>query len=262
MVTATAEAWSLPEALPLIRDTVRDLLFRAAQSVPPVDLIKVANVQGIKTVRNGKLRSSLGVLRDGPDGFTVTLSSRDPAKARFTLAHEIAHTLLLHNKHSSVVLGERKAKLPHQKLERLCDAIAAEILLPYDMFSEAVNEEPLSIATLLKLCGRFDASLQSTARRAGDLSSQPVQVICWTKSSAGHLTPMLRTGRPLFSATAWLSLTDDTSAAVRAYRGTAREEGLENPLPEQPRSQVRHEAQGFLKGQPRYVLSVITATGG
>jgi hypothetical protein len=262
MVTATAEALTLPEATPLVRERVRELLTLAGQSYPPVDLIKVAYVQGIKTVRNGNLRSSLGVLRDGPDGFTVTLSSRDPAKSRFTLAHEIAHTLLLHSKHSSVVLGERKAKMPHQKLERLCDAIAAEILLPYDMFSEAVDEEALGIETILRLCGRFDASLQSTARRAGDLCQQPAQVVCWTKSSAGHLTPMLKTGRPYFTASAWLSLTDDTSAAVRAYRGTKREEGLENPLLEQPRAELRHEAQGFLKGEPRYVLSVITAFSG
>jgi hypothetical protein len=262
MVTATAESFTIPEALPLIRETVRELLRQAGQGHPPIDLIKVAKVQGITKVRNGKLRGSLGVLRDGPDGFTVTLSSRDPAKSRFTLAHEIAHTLLLHSKHSSVVLGERKAKLPHQKLERLCDAIAAEILLPYDMFGQAASEEPLGIDSILRLCGRFDASLQSTARRAGDLCQQPAQVVCWTRSSAGHLTPMLKTGQPFFTASAWLSLTDDSSAAVRAYRGTQREEGLENPLPEQPRTQFRHEAQGFLQGEPRYVLSVITATGG
>jgi IrrE N-terminal-like domain len=262
MPVAEAEVLTQPDALPLIRETVARLLGQAGQAHPPVDLIKVARVQGITAVRNGKLRNSLGVLRDGPDGFTVTLSSRDPAKSRFTLAHEIAHTLLLHSKHSTVVLGERKTKLPHQKLERLCDTIAAEILLPYEMFREAVDEERLTIEAILRLCGRFDASLQSTARRAGDLTNQAAQVVCWKKSGGGHLTPMLRTGRPFFAVNAWLALTDESSPAVRAYLGSERADGRETGLVTAPNAIYHHQAQGFLRGDARYVLSVITAAGG
>ncbi len=262
MKTLAADEISLPEALPAIREAVHELLRAAGADSPPVDLARVGKVQGITAVRSSKLRSSLGLLHETRDGLRVTVNSREPAKSRFTLAHEIAHTFFLHSPHSSVVLGARKPRIAANKLERLCDAIAAEILMPYEMFLDSLDGREMGLDELLRLAGRFDASLQSVALRAGELSEQPFQALCWSKADAGHLKVTLASGRTYLAKNgdaAFRPLSDESSAAVRAYVGSERQEGVERPVLDAPWLEFRHEAQGFSKGERRFVLSVLTA---
>ncbi|MGB2695487.1 MAG: ImmA/IrrE family metallo-endopeptidase [Dehalococcoidia bacterium] len=237
---------------------MRDLLTRAEISEPPVDLERAAQVQGIEQIRTGKLRSSLGILSHRKSGLTVTLNERYPRRARFTLAHEIAHTLVEQGiaQHAQVVLARRAPRSASAR-ERLCDEVAAELLLPYDMFREALGGRTVALDEIKRLAGQFDASLESTALRAGELAEERVEVCSWVSGRNG-LKVKASTGEPFLSAREATRLRsyDSASPVAKAYRSKGREQGREQPFASAPWAVYDCEAQGFMRGNARFVLTV------
>src|SRR2546423_2361838 len=88
-----------------------------------------------------------------------------PAKQRFTLAHELGHLML----ESTTKCGP--ACTSDHNLERVCDSIAAEILMPTGGVRSFANSlgkqspEKLSI-----VASHFNVSLEAAARRLVDLN--------------------------------------------------------------------------------------------
>ena len=242
-----------------VRSAAERLLAAAAVSQPPVDLVAVAKLQGIERITTRKMRRTLGTLREDAKGLTVTLNKREPLRARFTLAHEIAHTMIdpPDRKAATVTLAGRKPS-GEDELERLCDEIAVELLLPYGLFSRALGQEPVTIGKIFGLARQFDASLQATALRAGELSTAPVQVICWERSGRSGYTVKAARGRDFLTgrgAETERSLAEQTPIA-RAFRSKEIERGRQLPSPEAP-DVYDCEARGFMKGDARFVISVV-----
>src|SRR5689334_16337861 len=74
----------------------RDVVRSSGNPTPPVDVAKVAVLCGIRQVRTEPLAVRGELRRLNIGGYAVTLDARlSPQRRRFTLAHEIAHTLLL-----------------------------------------------------------------------------------------------------------------------------------------------------------------------
>ena len=243
------------------RRFVGELLERAGISRPPVDLYRLAALRGIRKIRQAPLKSAFGLLTTGPGGHTVTINSNFMSRARFTLAHEIAHTFVERFPHSQieVPLASRKPKTA-DRLEMMCDEIAAEILFPYQMFRAELGDSDLQIDDLQRLASLFDGSLMATANRAGNVTSQPVQVICWVRHGSHGLRAGQRSGRGFLTsggASPYRPLDRMTSAPVRAFHSGNRERGIEVPLPESPWNVFECEAQHFSGGNGGYVLSVI-----
>lgn len=242
-----------------IRSAAEELLAAAGVSQPPVDLVDVAKLQGIERVRMRKMRRTLGTLREGANGLTVTLNKREPFRSRFTLAHEIAHTIVdpPDRKAATVVLARRKPSSDGE-LERLCDEIAVELLLPQEMFIDALDDEPVSMGAIFRLAKLFDSSLQATALRAGELSREPVQVICWERSGRRGIRVKAARGRDFLTgpgADEDTSLADETPIA-RAFRSKRTERGRQVAAPQAP-DIYDCEARGFLRGDQRFVISVV-----
>jgi Zn-dependent peptidase ImmA (M78 family) len=244
-----------------IRDAVNRLLAAARVSAPPVDLVRLAKLQGITSIRHRKMKSTLGMVKEGNDGsLTMLLNSRQPLRERFTMAHEIAHTIVdkMGDKPATVVLAARTPRRG-TALERLCDQIAAELLMPYDMFRRSMDGEGVSLDTVERLAKVYEASLQSTALRLGELSDEEAQVVCWEREEKLGLRVRWKSGAPLLTAkgaTAYRSLSNEESPIARAYASKQRETGHETPWPDQPWCVYRCEAKGFLRGSARFVLSV------
>ena len=69
-----------------IREAVGRLLAAARVSEPPVDLVRLAKLQGITSIRHRKMKSTLGMVKEGNDGsLTMLLNSRQPLRERFTM---------------------------------------------------------------------------------------------------------------------------------------------------------------------------------
>jgi Zn-dependent peptidase ImmA (M78 family) len=93
-----------------------------------------------------------------------------PRRRRFTLAHEIAHALLL------PLTGDPRRQLTcgrQVELERLCDAVAAELLIPWAAIKRWLDNYTLNDARtdiVLNTANTFQVSLQATALRLTEVT--------------------------------------------------------------------------------------------
>ena len=94
----------------------------------------------------------------------VFVNGADTKSAQmFTLAHELAHLWLGETALSSADIGGRE----EQAIERWCNAVAAELLVPLSVFSAELGDEDLSDA-LQRLARLFKVSTLVILRRMRD----------------------------------------------------------------------------------------------
>ena len=245
------------------------------------------------------LASSLGVsrvieqpLQNGPDGivdamlipanngFVIALNENvSESRRRYSLAHEIGH-LVIQKAEDNGGDGEpnhrfRKARYDHsdQQEERLCQAIAAELLMPAASFTESLDHLGYSLKNIPALAQEFASSITSTAIRYKELMPEPCLLVRWHSSSRlrGALSPSWslcneapgprvevasagRTRSPLaFSGAedAWSAASMKTTYEKLLERGSSRNRSYLR-FPE-----FRTESMGFGKEKSRFVLSAV-----
>jgi len=110
-----------------------------------------------------------GELRRKSDGLEIAVSAHfSPHRKRFTIAHELGHAFF-----------ETTGPNPPRsgvELERLCDMIAAELLMPRQIFDRAAVELGFSLESIQTLSRRFNTSMETTALRLADLKTCTVFV--------------------------------------------------------------------------------------
>jgi hypothetical protein len=127
---------------------------------PPTNLEELQKRFRIKSVETEDLPFA-GELRRDADGFRIILSKHlSPHRKRFTIAHELGHAML-------ETTGRR---CPHfgSELERICDLLATELLMPKSVFSEHLGPHP-SLESVTALSRLFNTSLTATAIRIAEL---------------------------------------------------------------------------------------------
>lgn len=98
-----------------------------------------------------------GELRKADDGFDIVYAPSEPlVRRRFTIAHEIAHAVF-----------ERTG--PHcprrgRELEKICDMIAGEILVPHEALKQAARP-PIDLSEIRRLARLFQCSFTLMAIR-------------------------------------------------------------------------------------------------
>ncbi len=132
-------------------------------------------------------------------GYSVVIDDRaSESRQRYSLAHELAHIMLL----ESDSPGEDLPRVPRFRSaaaederwkaeERLCDEIAAELLMPEKLFVEEVTNLGHSFRHLPRLASQFRTSLTSTAIRYWELLPEPCQLFRWRmiESNVQQLKP-------------------------------------------------------------------------
>lgn len=146
--------------------TVEDAVIIAARQLlegiphPPTDLDALRRSLNVTGFYPEDMPISGELRRDG-SGFKVVYSSYlSPERRRFTIAHELGHALFEKSGPNCPRVGS--------ELERLCDMLAVEILMPRDVFLEQVGDEP-SLRKVFELSRLFGTSLSATAFRYGEL---------------------------------------------------------------------------------------------
>ena len=125
-----------------------------------------------------------------PQGYSVVVNEKArSARRRFSIAHELGHIALLSSesflpasKNSLQYRAEGKEADKRKDEERLCDEIAAEILMPEQFFKEKVETMGRSLENLPKWANSFGSSLTATAVRYSELLPEPCHLIKWVKS--------------------------------------------------------------------------------
>lgn len=121
-----------------LRRRVWQLLSHAGVWCTPVSdkqLERVAQVQGASVIESPSLNSLHGCLSATHEGLVIRVNPRlNPAERRYTIAHEIGHTLIDRDipfTRNGLVHKIRMAlDVSPSERERICDSIAAELLIP------------------------------------------------------------------------------------------------------------------------------------
>jgi hypothetical protein len=163
--------WKSAAAQGLLRTTgessvplaIRNVAGRLLQDVtsPPTDLDTVAS-RLHATVMSGDIFGS-GELRRTADGYEIVYAKDlAVARRRFTVAHELAHIALLQACPGAPTAGK--------EVERLCDLIAVELLMPLQVFEPSTPGHP-NLGDIFALARRFQSSLVATAQRCTEVRS-------------------------------------------------------------------------------------------
>jgi Zn-dependent peptidase ImmA (M78 family)/transcriptional regulator with XRE-family HTH domain len=166
---------------------IRTTLLGNATGMPPATnweeylrlLMTKAEDAGIWIMRNGIVGSNThrplsvqqfrGFAISDPVAPLIFINGRDAKAAQiFTLAHELAHIWLGESGVSNVFIGERDYGV-HRRLERKCNEIAAEFLVPKSDFADQWSKDHSLEANADRLARHFRVSRIVVARRAVDL---------------------------------------------------------------------------------------------
>jgi len=148
---------------PNVEHAVRAVTERLLKAVscPPTDLEAVGSkLRVVRFVEEEGLPVS-GQLRKVKDGFEIACArGMAPARKRFTMAHELGHAIFESTGPNCPRSGE--------ELERLCDMLAAEILMPHSVFDGYLGKD-VRLDAIFSLARLFQVSLSAAAIRCTEL---------------------------------------------------------------------------------------------
>jgi hypothetical protein len=163
-VRALKTADPVEEVCSLARFMVLDAI-QSGWSGPPFDPIKLAEFLKIDVMPKEE-RDDACLVALSSDKLRIEFNPNRPkARIRYSIAHELAHTLFpdcrAEIRHR---LTRRKQKSDDWQLEMLCNLAAAEILMPLDSFDPS-GIETFGIDQALELRKKFDVSLEAVLLR-------------------------------------------------------------------------------------------------
>jgi O-acetyl-ADP-ribose deacetylase (regulator of RNase III) len=153
---------------------------------PPFDPLALAQWLGIPIEARGDIPDARMVPM--PDGTLVLEYNpmRPRGRLRFSIAHEIAHSLF---PDCAVEVRNRGAMAARAsdnwQLEVLCNIGAAELLMPLGSFSNFAGTQ-LSISAVMELRKRFDVSVEACLIRIIKLARSQSAAFCASKHADGR----------------------------------------------------------------------------
>lgn len=150
---------------------------------PPFDPIRLAEMHGISVSPRADIPDARTV-PVGPSRFVIEYNpTRPAARLRYSIAHEIAHTLFpdcgtrIRNRGGSHTgLGDE------WQLETLCNIAAAELLMPLG----SMSTDEVDLLDINKVSGarkRYEVSTEAVLIRLAHLSSEPCAVFVASRRS-------------------------------------------------------------------------------
>lgn len=174
------------DPMEVIEAAARDAVFRAVEAGwegPPFDPFELARLREIELVPRNELREARTIASGG--GLAIEYNPTRPRdRVRFSIAHEIAHSLF-----GDVAREPRYRHNPAAgpadgwQLEMLCNVAAAEILMPTEVFGEH-SRRPMRIEQVVELRKTFGVSIEALMRRATKLAQHPIAMF-----AAGRTDP-------------------------------------------------------------------------
>lgn len=146
----------------------------------PTDLDSIYSYFGMPIPLRVPLNEQQGILLDTYKGV-ILIKEDDPiVRQRFTEGHELME--LLFDAQADVA---QKLKIPpwdESRKEKLCDAGAAELLMPRSQFSSHLNHLGVSLETARSLSALYQTSLLATLIRMVELASGQHALVVWHRS--------------------------------------------------------------------------------
>ncbi len=165
---------------------VTALLPSQGQTKPPVDLRRLGKALGVTRLSFGPIAAD-ALLQAERDGLRAVLKDGAPrTRSRFSWAHEIAHLLLDRPRDGAAVFRSTS----QEEIESLCNSLAADILMPREMFWTALAPLGYGLAAVPTLAQTFQTSITATAIRM--VKTRPVESMLCTWKTRGSRNPRLQ----------------------------------------------------------------------
>jgi Zn-dependent peptidase ImmA (M78 family)/O-acetyl-ADP-ribose deacetylase (regulator of RNase III) len=140
---------------------------------PPYNPFTLAEMRGIKLLPTEEILDAR--TRSGSQGqFTIEFNpNRPPARIRYSIAHELGHTLFpdcaasIRNRFT-----HEELKGHDWQLESLCNIAAAELLMPFGTLQDEIAIRP-SVDRVLELRHKYLVSCEAVVNRLVRLTSYP-----------------------------------------------------------------------------------------
>ena len=163
----------------------------------PVDLADLAKSWGVTSIEMRAIDSDAMLLPES-DGYKIVLKPVSEhfsaTRQRFSFAHELGHLLLQLSgfQKQSNLATKHRAFNRHNQEEKLCDQIAAEILMPRRVFEVDAQRKRWSLMGLRAMSSVYSTSITATARRMIDLTPETCLLAVWKPSSISGGVPKLQ----------------------------------------------------------------------
>ena len=187
MTVRQIEYWTNPsvtqfagdsDPIELINQKAEDEVLRAMQAGwqgPPFDPFKLADFLGIPTIPREDVLDAR-IVPAGSRRVQIEFNPNRPrGRLRFSIAHEIAHTLFPDCIESVRNRGRStETRDDDWQLELLCNIAAAEFLMPV---SGGIDPNaPITIENLLRLQKEFDVSTEAISIRLAKVAIEPCTI--------------------------------------------------------------------------------------
>jgi len=166
------------DPIDLITEKARNEVLRAIQAGwqgPPFDPFRLAEAMGIPTIPREDVLDAR-ILPAGSNRLQIEFNPNRPrGRTRFSVAHEIAHTLFpdcaKYVRNRGQVAETRE---DDWQLELLCNIAAAEFIMPVG--GEIDSKTPGTIDNILKLQKQFDVSTEAISIRLAKITFEPCTI--------------------------------------------------------------------------------------
>jgi hypothetical protein len=165
-----------------IRNAVKKVFPDLATLPLPIDVHALAKRRGVREVIYTDLDTD-GRISLSPSGSYIVFinHSQTDARQRFTLAHEIGHTLFFEAIGHAGSDSERTGTSCYRDAEeeRLCDFVATEILMPQKQMDGLVKRHGFSASAIVEASQRCRSSLRSAAKRIISIAPLRLAACMW-----------------------------------------------------------------------------------
>ncbi len=196
------------DPIELITQKAKDKVLNAIQNGwqgPPFDPFQLADQLGIQTIpREDVLDARL--IPVGRNHLNIEYNpNRSRGRLRFSIAHEIAHSLFpnCHEQVRNRTLHSTKDEDEWQ-LELLCNIAAGELLMPVG--DELHSQTPVVIDNILQLQKQFDVSTEAISIRLVKITQEPCTLFTSSRVSDNEGASEYRTEYCVTSRTSNLDL--------------------------------------------------------
>ena len=146
---------------------------------PPVDPVLIAQALGYRCVSVDEpgLDDAMIMVQNGTPTILFR-RGRSMVRTRFSIFHELAHTLFPDYRKNPLMFGSRVRYFGRQRfLEHLCDVAAAEFAMPIDLFKSDLARAGFAVSSVEGLCRRYGASQEAICRRMVECDLRPCALV-------------------------------------------------------------------------------------
>lgn len=172
-----------------ITNKARQVVYEAIQqgwSGPPFDPFKLADILKINIIPSEDILDAHIIATKGGKLVIEFNPNRSRARIRYSIAHELAHTLFpdcaqkVRNR-----LKKDDIKPSDWQMEMLCNIGAAELLMPIGSFPDLAKKH-MNIDYLMDLRKQYEVSAEALLLRAVKLTNECCAVFCSSKRETGN----------------------------------------------------------------------------